>query len=266
MDLKYIHSTTIDILKEIDKLCQKHNISYFLMYGSLLGAIRHNGFIPWDDDLDIAMFRDDYEKFLEIAKKELPEFFTLCESRYEHRYTNIFAKVFKTDTQYSSDFFSKKLNINGLWVDIFPLDFLSAKDRTEAEKKFRRRQKLTIFLRILFENRYNINSQLSTKMRLLCKAARILPVTFWLWLINRIFSWDKPKGSNYCVDYNLNVNRGLFPINSFLATQSVTFENERFPIPCNYELVLTNLYGDYMTLPPEEERSPSHDLILNEEK
>lgn len=266
MDLKYIHTTTIDILKVIDAICKKHNISYFLMYGSLLGAVRHKGFIPWDDDLDIAMFRDDYEKFLKIAKKELPEVFTLCESRYEHKYTNIFAKVFKTDTQYGSEFFTKKLGIDGLWVDIFPLDFISAKNEAMARKKASQRQKLTTFLRLLFENRYSLNDELSLKMSLLCKAARILPVSFWLGLINRIFSWDKQKGSNYCIDYNLNVNRGLFTVDSFFPAQSATFENENFLIPCNSNCVLTKLYGDYLKLPPEEDRKPCHDLILTKEK
>ena len=71
--LAKLHKTQIEILEEFERICEKHNLEYFAIYGTAIGAVRHQGFIPWDDDIDVGMLREDYEKFLEIAKKELGE-------------------------------------------------------------------------------------------------------------------------------------------------------------------------------------------------
>lgn len=265
MNLKYIHNTTIDILKVIDAICQKHNLSYFLMYGSLIGAIRHKGFIPWDDDLDIAMLRDDYERFLKIAAKELPSNFTICDSNIDHRYTNIFAKVFKTDTRYSSEFFAKNLGINGIWVDIFPVDFIKAKDENHACNIISKRFSIIMFLRLILENRNSINPTLSSKMKFICAFCKFLPESLFRRIIHKTFTLNNRQQATFCVVYGGDFEKSLNTLSDFLPTQKSAFENEYFFIPNNPETILARMYGNYLTLPPEEERHPSHDLILNEE-
>lgn len=255
----------MNILCEVDKICKKHNLKYFLVYGSLLGAVRHNGFIPWDDDLDIAMLRDDYEKFLKIAKQELISPYTLCESRYEYRYTNVFAKIFKTDTKYSSKILAKKLSQKGLWVDIFPIDYIKAKDKTVAAKKAAKRMRVVMFFRLLLENRTTIDNSLSKKTKIICKLAKFLPHILFLFIINKIFTINSPKKSNFCVNYGSNYKKEIFSKSYFLQPVATVFENKHFFIPNNPEIILTKMYGNYLEYPPIEQRIPSHDLILNEE-
>lgn len=266
MDLDHIHNEEFNILCEIDRLCKKNNIKYFLhVSGTLLGAIRHKGFVPWDDDLDIAMFRNDYEKFIKIAHRELNSPFILCESRYDSRYTNIFAKVFKTDAIYSSKYYSEKLNLHGLWVDIFPIDYIKAKNRPAALKKVTKRVKIATFLRIIFENRNCLNKELSLKMRFLCTICKLIPESILLKIINMLFSIDKRKNSNFCTCYASNYLKELFPIDCYLPLKTVTFEKKEFFAPNNPDVFLKNAFGNYLELPPLSERKPSHDLILTKE-
>lgn len=124
IEIRPLQMVCLEILKEIDRICTKYNIQYWLEGGSMLGAVRHHGFIPWDDDLDIAMFREDYERFLKIAQKELkPEYF-LQTHEIEREYPLFFAKVRKNNTYIEEECFLSLNFHKGIFVDIFPVDKL----------------------------------------------------------------------------------------------------------------------------------------------
>ena len=119
LELKKIE---LEMFKYYLAICEKHDLKYFLIGGTLLGAVRHKGFIPWDDDIDIGMPRPDYEKFLLVAQKELPEHIFLQTHNTDIEYPNCFAKLRNSDTTFIETS-CKKLKINhGIYIDIFPLD------------------------------------------------------------------------------------------------------------------------------------------------
>ena len=122
--IKDVQIVCLEILKEIDRICKQNGILYWMEGGSMLGAVRHHGFIPWDDDLDIAMFRDDYNRFLEIASKELKENYFLQTHQTDPEYPLFYAKVRKNNT-FIDERSYQDLNIHkGIFVDIFPVDGL----------------------------------------------------------------------------------------------------------------------------------------------
>lgn len=123
-DIEKLHVTLIEILDYVVSLCEKHNIQYCLIYGSALGAYRHKGFIPWDDDMDIAMPRDDYEKFISIMKCQTDAQFSIQSEETEDSYFLTFAKVRKRGTIFVESIAEKKYKNNGIYIDIFPLDLV----------------------------------------------------------------------------------------------------------------------------------------------
>ena len=134
--LKKLHESEVKVLDEIVRVCNNNDLRYFLMGGTLLGSIRHKGFIPWDDDLDIAMPREDYEKFLEIAPKELCEDFELDDISINKKYWLIFAKVRLKNSHFTEKNYNKKYNgPDGIWVDIFPIDYTTHKGDFFINKK-----------------------------------------------------------------------------------------------------------------------------------
>ena len=122
--LDKLHSVQIEILDEIVGICDKHNLTYFLIGGTLLGAVRHKGFIPWDDDLDIAMPREDYEKFLKIAKTELDKKYYLHDISIDKNYWQPFIKIRKNNTLFDEKMIDNIETHKGIFVDVFPFDNL----------------------------------------------------------------------------------------------------------------------------------------------
>ena len=120
--LKKLHNVEVEILDEFNRICNKHNLQYFLSYGTLLGAVRHQGFIPWDDDLDVSMPREDYEKFIEIAEDELNKEYYIDNKNTNDKYYLNFTKLRKKNTVFEQDFQVNYDGPKGIWVDIFPID------------------------------------------------------------------------------------------------------------------------------------------------
>ena len=122
-DLKELQNVMLQMMIEIDRICRKNNIQYILSGGTMLGAVRHHGFIPWDDDMDIAMPRKDYDRFVEIANSELPERFRLECYENTRDYPYNFGKVRDVNTIFKEKF-TASLNINhGVYIDVFPMDY-----------------------------------------------------------------------------------------------------------------------------------------------
>lgn len=136
-DIEKLHVTLIEILDYIVSVCKKHNIQYCMVYGSALGAYRHNGFIPWDDDMDIAMPRYDYEKFISIMKRQTDAQFSIQSEETEDNYFLTFAKVRKKGTIFVESIAEKKYKNNGIYVDVFPLD--SVKNPEGVSYKLKRK-------------------------------------------------------------------------------------------------------------------------------
>lgn len=247
--LEKLHSELLTIMDEIHKVCKDNNLTYFLAEGSLLGAVRHNGFIPWDDDLDIAMPRDDFEIFIKIAPLQLSKSFRLEWTTTNEKYWQFFAKVVKQNTMFdeNSDI---KLFTTGIFVDIFPLDITPEYDTTfEYRRKAVRLLKGFLSLRSRKPNCF---------VDVLLKPLSLIlsPSTIQS-LIRKILRQLSKKGASHYANFAscYSINKQTMPIEWFGKGKLVGFENRLYNIPHHPQEVLKSIYGDdYMIMPPLEKR------------
>ena len=254
-----IQNVLVGYLLEFDRICRKHNIKYFLGGGTLLGAVRHEGFIPWDDDADIMMLREDYDKFLEIAQSELPEGLTLQTSKTDKYCHYPFAKIRLDDTMFATKYSKThgKMN-NGMAFDIFAHD-----NTANSALGQKLHLQFTLLIRAMIFNKWN-HRKINNKKKVQSFVANILkaifPIRVSQWIQYRIFKIFKhKKNAKYLYDgMGRNVYHGAFPKSYLDEVIYVKIHGHDFPIPKEYDKYLTYLYGDYMKLPPEEKRIPEH--------
>ena len=249
--LDKIHQAEINILDEIDRICKKNKLNYFLIGGTLLGAVRHKGFIPWDDDLDIAMPRDDYEKFISIAPEELKNNYYLDDISTNTYYSLIFAKVRERNSIIISE---TSREGEGIWVDIFPFDSTNHFHDYYIKTKWKKVKLLkAIYIR---KNKNNkMDNHFITNILAYCYKRKNMKQMNDL--IKRKITKENKKeclyfinyGSQYGILKQTHLKRKIFPL------KKMTFENKKYYVPNDYDYVLTNIYGEnYMELPPLEKR------------
>ncbi len=249
--LKKIHDSEIRILDEIVRVCNKHNLNYFLIGGTLLGAIRHKGFIPWDDDLDIAMPREDYELFLSIAPKELKKDYYLDDISTNNNYSLIFAKVREKDSIIQSDTSSEK---KGIWVDIFPLDYTNHYHDKYIKLKWKRIKLLkAIYIRKNKKNTMD-NHFITNLFSYIYKPFSMKKMYSKIY---KLITKENYKYTKFFINYGsqYGVLKQTHAIAKIFPLKEMVFENKKYKVPNDYKYVLTNIYGpDYMILPPKEKR------------
>lgn len=256
-DLRKAQLLMLKILKEVHKICEDNNIKYFLSDGTLIGAIRHQGFIPWDDDLDIGMLREDYEKFCKIAPQILSENFILQNFQTDKGYGLQFGKVILKNTVWIEKV-AKNTNRqwSGIYIDIFPYDNI-----TENKKMQKLINRLYIFIQglILIKFKYiNISNYESMAKKLkyvlkkiyLCTISKKLLVYIRDSICKRYLNKSKTLVTKYGGNFYKNQN----PYNFYKDLTLQTFEDTLFYIPKNYDKILKNLYGNYMEIPPIEKQ------------
>lgn len=256
--LTSIQSLLRQMLVEVDRICKKHGIRYFLGGGSLLGAIRCQGFIPWDDDLDIMMLREDYDRFLAVAPNELPEQLFLQTPNNESGDHYLISKIRLNGTVFSSEFLRRfpKLH-NGIFLDVIAQDYTS---------NSRLGQKLHIKLAQLARGLvYKKWSGESATVR--GKGYAVFDLIKWLFPISaleRFQHWaltlfSKKADRRYLYDsMGINIAKGAYPAEWLSDTVEVDFEGQKFPAPVEYDRYLSYLYGDYMQPIPLSQRAAVH--------
>ncbi|MCQ2381252.1 MAG: LicD family protein [Acidaminococcaceae bacterium] len=255
--LKKAHIVMVEILKEIDKICLRHNLQWWIEDGTALGAVRHKGFIPWDDDCDIGMMRSDYEKFAKYAVQELPEGFLFQNRDVDPKYKRYIPKVRKKGTKLVE--FNESVNEpynQGIFVDIFVWDYFYSFDKPlnklftympdlrQKRKKYPRGDWHRMLLSILTGIPYALHSLGETIYK----------------LVNRCYRKNKNAP---LVSYEIHVSDNHFYSQDimFPLQREIEFEGNYFPMPAKPHEYLTELYGDYMQLPPLEERHTHARLI-----
>lgn len=251
-ELKEMQSIELDIMNVVHNYCIKNNIPYCLSYGTLIGAIRHDGFIPWDDDIDIFIPRKEYERFCSSFNKDNSN------SNYElvNHTTPVYfgrpmSKVIDNRTYLVENEFEGDDPI-GVFVDIWPLDGLPD---NKVKMKFHRIH--AEFLRKLLVLRIKKTSCMIFPVKILHYLIR--PISS-KWITNRLDSVIKKysyDNSNYVTSY-LDPYHGLMNKEWFSKFILHKFEDSEFMVPSGYDSVLRSLYGDYMQLPPVDKQIPHH--------
>ncbi|MBE6732995.1 MAG: LicD family protein [Ruminococcaceae bacterium] len=251
-----LKSVELEILKYFIDICEKENIQYFLIGGTALGAVRHKGFIPWDDDIDVGMPRADYEKFISVAQKYLPEYYFLQNFYTDQNYPNNFSKIRDSRTAFIETS-CRNIDMNhGVYIDIFPLDGYPA---TKLPSKIFDFKKKLINSRIsmVFET-YQAKS-LKSKIALFL--LKIVYPNYRTAVRSRETLYKKYNysDSRYVVNHGGAWGRKEIVLKSYFGNGALgEFENLKVIIPENYDQYLKNVYGDYMTLPPKENRKGHH--------
>lgn len=260
--LRKVQLAQLEIAKEIKRVCEENGIGYFLCCGTLLGAVRHRGFIPWDDDMDMGMLRADYEKFCRIAPEKLDPRFCLQSWYTEPGYALPFGKVRMRSTLYL-EAKGADLEENGFFVDIFPFDNAPQGEREQAAHG----KKLGDLFRV-----------------------KLMKCGWKPWMENDRINWKKRMGYLY---YQLKAlgasgeeiakqydalaasvpegmqlcrQRGLFRLECYnhdwySSFAELPFEGELFRVPQQFDSVLRAQFGDYMVLPPEDARENRHQIV-----
>ena len=246
------------MMDDVDRICRLHNLNYSLAYGTLIGAIRHNGIIPWDDDIDVQMPREDYEKFIEIYKKEGKYLVTSPKSK-DPLYS--YAKVYNgATTKLESGISYRKRSPLGIDIDIFPLDNYNVKKISSNNIPNKRIFQILYFLRWYAIG--EITTKKSRKYPFLSYClgvfTHLIGNRFLMRLFEIIASSYNKYASDYYTIYNDMETISIFEKKDFSSFLRHPFENRFYNIPVGYDNILRVCYGDYMKLPPEEERVTHH--------
>lgn len=255
--LKHLQSLELMILKDFIKICEENNLTYYMYAGSLLGAVRHNGFIPWDDDLDVVMFRDDFEKFKEIFIASQNDKYELLCNETHRDYFHLLAKLMLKGTKFEESWVNQVDFHIGINMDIFVLDDLSDNNfkRNYQLKKSFFYNKLLIMSKIKLDDLPFVTKIITHTGYYILNLFRIKPSTLNKRCLNFL---KKYKNSNAECVFDISATAEEYPQifskDDFKDIEKIQFEDINVNIPSGYDNILKSLYGDYMQLPPKEDR------------
>lgn len=269
-DLTRVHQADLEILKEIDRICRKYKIKYLMDSGTLLGAVRHKGFIPWDDDADVAFTRSNYDAFLKVVKRELPEHLELLEPKdlgRENAFYDFTARIIYKNSRTHENtkemqFYGGKLN--HLYVDLFTIDQLP-KNKAKATATLLLH---TIIYGLAMGHRYELDFKKYSLTNKVCVGAlafigKLIPMKVLLKLqhMAAVMNRNGKSGFRYYSNYQPDYLYVTLKKEWCEETVDLEFEDTLLMAPKGWHEVLTWIYGDYKKLPPKAERMPSHSSV-----
>lgn len=257
--LKKLHTVETEMLAELDRVCRKNDIPYYITAGTLLGAVRHKGFIPWDDDMDVSMARTDFKRFLEACKTDLGEDYYIECQELNPDYWYAIPKICKKNTVFKNIQDSNLDENIGIYVDIFMLD--NVPKQTGKVQGFY--AALANLLQATVSNRktnFNVK-KMSFKSKFffyLTKPFSIRTLSLWRTKIAAHYS----DNCDYFINLASRYGRVKQTIHKskFYPPVELEFDGYKFLAPKEYEYILNRIYGDYMQLPPIEKRHTTHRL------
>ncbi len=266
-NIELLHQTDMEIVKEVLRICDKHGLTYYMLGGTMLGAIRHGGFIPWDDDIDLGMPREDYERFLELASQELAAHLKVVNYRNDPGYMYYITRILDTETKVIEERIGNDSKYTNASIDIFPIDgtpnnpllrkiyffrvmyhralmSLCYKDSIDRKRKRSKKEQL-----LLWVMEHLPVEKLTTPYKQKCK-------------IDKLMRKHPVSGSKFIGNLmGAYRTREIVPAEYYGAGAMYPFEDTQLRGLEKYHEYLTHTYGDYMQLPPEDSRK-THFKIL----
>lgn len=246
--IKDVHERILKILLNIDKVCQEHNLIYYIWAGTMLGAVRHKGFIPWDDDIDIAMPRPDYDRLIEHCREWLPQPYEMVSAETDPVYPLPFAKIQDADTTLIERMHLKY--VGGIYIDVFPIDAVP-ENKVSRWWQFARYEYYKRVLYLMYRDPYKHGHGPSSWVPLLCRKTYNLK-NVQKKIRDILTSYDYNK-SNIVADYD-DGQRGAMPKSILGVPARCTFEGRLVNGVAQADVYLTRKYGDYMQVPPAEKQ------------
>lgn len=256
-----LQSAQLEVLEALEHVCQEHGLRYYLAEGTLLGAVRHQGYIPWDDDIDIAMPRKDYERLLNLPADSWPYGFSLWNHLSDPDYHLPFTKVVgRAHKQYRNTFpAGLDYEFSGPRVDVFPLD--SSLEVDGPEKRAIARQ-IRIFRNSMLVKAGYPGKKVTADMP---RNLRLIPmIVFQKWIIALSTIWNDTPDAGFVVNWSSSYShlKETWPREWYESEVMMMFEGKLRPCPRGYHEILTSIYGDYMDLPPESKRQPKSHFVI----
>lgn len=260
-----LHKTLLYIMDEIDKICEKNKINYSLIGGSMIGAVRHKGFIPWDDDIDVAMLREDYEKFARVCYSTLDDKFQWQSILTDPDYPYGFGKLILKGTECISAGHENEKWQKGIYVDVFPLDDIPTNKYLQKKHKF-----CNLLLIKMLERKM--------KGKIINKNLNKIIIFHLIDILNIFVSFNflRKKLEKNMLRYEKSNSEIVSNLGGYYGYEKemtykkyfkkfirVPFEDRNYYIIKEYDLYLTSVYGDYMKMPPEDKRR-THEFIILE--
>ena len=272
-ELRTIQLACADILKKFRDVCERNGFRYYLAYGTLLGSIRHQGYIPWDDDVDVWMPRPDFEEFLKIAEKEMDPFVVNYYSIENDAGFKYRTQLCIEDHNYKVGFLmGDGLKQGYIWIDVMAMDGMpdSCIGRKLQCKKFRFWYIIIGFARSSIMGASNKTAKHGIK-RIGIELNERLNIGKLL-NIRKCFDGFVRTKKKYSFESSSYVHgtssfytdKAVFPKEWFAGDRKGVFEGEEFSIPCCSEEILTSIYGDYLQLPPEDKRHSKHFVLIDD--
>lgn len=267
--LKRLQNCQAEMLKEFVKICGDNNISYFALAGTGIGALRHSGFIPWDDDVDIGLLYQDYQKLIEIYKKEYSDKYFIVNAQEHEKYPLMTTRICLKDTLFVTEAFKNVDCPWGIFLDLFPF-FNVAKDTKEHKKQSRKAWffgkllilKHTPFPYLDFDG---IKAKLVHCVTAICSV--IVNILFshkalYNKIMKECLKYQNTDTGKYEYFFETGVSQTIYTKEQIFPTKEVLFENIPLSFPNKLEDILTDMYGDYMQIPPPEKRKNPHICTL----
>lgn len=267
-ELRKLQMVLLDILKMLDRFCEENGITYFLDSGTALGAVRHAGFIPWDDDVDVGMLREDYDRFIELAKEGLPEGYSLHQFDDTPGFAAMFAKIYKDGTVFETEESRSAGCPQCVFVDVFPYDALSS-DKKERERQLACANKWQKISYLYHSAHVTIPSMPAAARAVVGAGCHVVHFGLHAGLkresIRRKFDQARVFSASPSDELSVLSYTAWGPFDRELLTnlERRSFEGCMFPCPADFDCYLTTLYGPtWRELPPPEQRRTHKPLRL----
>jgi lipopolysaccharide cholinephosphotransferase len=243
------------LLEEFDRVCKALDIPYVLFAGTMLGAVRHQGFIPWDDDLDVALLRKDYDRLLKEADKVLDSEKFYLQKEYSEHWPMFFSKLRLNNTTCLEKYHPKDHQTHqGVFIDIFPCDNCA---KTGFGRRLQFLASKVVIAKSLYKRGYETHSK---KKKAFIQFCRLLPNKLFL----AVSKWGREDSAlvHSFLGGASSFKKSVYPRKCFREQIDATFEGKQYPIPVGYDRLLHIMYRNYHQLPPEEDRLCKQHAIL----